>query len=303
MFRHEIVTVSASRLAVGSEFAKPTSLRRGLLPPLYKNVVGGSIPGIVYAAKKQHEDRAPHPEKCNTKVRQPQRGRSCEVRIGGERHETVKQPVLEIGPVSVLPAHAHCREKCIDCSGNPHQAANRHCRNDFVPGCPKERRDKKHGAEMYNRGRGKSGSRFCGAHGRPLGNQCHHHELQTDQCTGGRADDDVEAVPSREEICCSRPAQSLATSVNSMRLPKGSKVKTRWVSARSAFRISYPASCSRATSSARPRTANAGCALRAGRKSASTPRCTFRAPLSNQQPPRAASSAGFGTSGIPNTSR
>ena len=44
-----------------------------------------------------------------------------------------------------------------------------------------------------------------------------------------------------------------------------------------------------------------GCAFRAGRKSASTPRCTFTALFSNHGPPRRASSVGFATSGIPSS--
>ena len=55
-------------------------------------------------------------------------------------------------------------------------------------------------------------------------------------------------------------------------------------------------------SASRPETASAGWALRAGRKSSSTPRCTLVGPSSNQQPPRTASSGGLGTRGRPSRS-
>ena len=48
-----------------------------------------------------------------------------------------------------------------------------------------------------------------------------------------------------------------------------------------------------------PSTSSPGCALRAGRKSSSTPRCSSTPPARNHTPPRAARSGGFGTSVMP----
>ena len=51
-----------------------------------------------------------------------------------------------------------------------------------------------------------------------------------------------------------------------------------------------------------PVTSRPGCALRAGRKSSSTPRWSSMPWPPNQQPPRAASGGGFGISSSPSTS-
>ena len=64
----------------------------------------------------------------------------------------------------------------------------------------------------------------------------------------------------------------------------------------------YPAARSRPAQASRSRTSRPGCALRAGRKSCSTPRCSSMPWPRNQQPPRAASAAGLGISPRPSTS-
>ena len=60
-----------------------------------------------------------------------------------------------------------------------------------------------------------------------------------------------------------------------------------------------PSASNRWQSASSRRRPAAGWALRAGRKSSSTPRWTLAGPSSNQQPPRTASSGGFGTRGGP----
>jgi two-component system sensor histidine kinase MprB len=55
-----------------------------------------------------------------------------------------------------------------------------------------------------------------------------------------------------------------------------------------------PSAAAAAASPARSRTTRAGCALRAGRKSASTPRWTATGPDANQHPPRPAIGSGLG---------
>ena len=64
---------------------------------------------------------------------------------------------------------------------------------------------------------------------------------------------------------------------------------------------STPCAASRSATPSGPRPACPGCALRAGRKSSSTPRCSSSAPDRNQAPPRAASTGGLGTSVMPST--
>ena len=58
---------------------------------------------------------------------------------------------------------------------------------------------------------------------------------------------------------------------------------------------------SRAASASMSATTISGCALRAGRNSASTPRWISTAPLLTQMPPRFASSGGFTSSVMPST--
>ncbi len=85
------------------------------------------------------------------------------------------------------------------------------------------------------------------------------------------------------------------SATSSIRLPKGSSTYAPAPGARSVFgRTSTPAAARAASRTGRSRTTSAGCALRAGRKSSSTPRCSDTGPPPNQQPPRAARGAGFG---------
>jgi hypothetical protein len=65
---------------------------------------------------------------------------------------------------------------------------------------------------------------------------------------------------------------------------------------------SYPRPRSSSASPRRPSTKSAGWALRAGRKSDSTPKWILSSSRSNQHPPRCAKYDGLGTSGIPRAS-
>ena len=92
--------------------------------------------------------------------------------------------------------------------------------------------------------------------------------------------------------------QAASGARNSSRLPCGSWVwKRRMPGISSSPQVTgWPAAASRAASSSRSGRSSAGWALRAGRKSASTPRCSSASYPVNQQPPRAARAGGLGFS-------
>src|SRR5882672_9003718 len=157
--------------------------------------VGHDVPGVVDAAEEQQQDRGRHAEERLALVGRSRERREREQGIGCERQQGVEQPVLELRPVLLLPAHAQVNHRNVR---DPNEADETPCRRegaDAVPRNPENGRQQQHRAEMNDGRRQVRRAAFRRGQLRLLGDQRQDDELQTDQGAGRRADDDVEALP------------------------------------------------------------------------------------------------------------
>jgi hypothetical protein len=120
-------------------------------------------------------------------------------------------PVLEVGRVGDQSAQAQDGPYGVSHAIVSDEPGNRGCRRDRLPGRAQKRRYQQNNTEVSDRRRAKGGT--CGtsiatASGRARGNERQYDELQPDQRTRGRADDQLEGVPFGEFGRCYLPEET-----------------------------------------------------------------------------------------------
>lgn len=107
-------------------------LRLLALASLHEDVVCDCVPGVMNPHEKQQERGRSDGKKCSANMGASRVRRSSERRICHEREQTMKQPVLEFGPVGGSP-HASNNHDLVNDPAKAQQAPNNGGRADRFP--------------------------------------------------------------------------------------------------------------------------------------------------------------------------
>src|SRR5262245_56714762 len=107
----------------------------------------------------------------------------------------MKQPVFNYWTVDGLNSHTPGNDDGVDYTAEAHQTQKTCDGADRMPWIAHNRCQQQYDSEMNDARRGKCGAGLRRAQHRPVDNERHNDELQSNQRAGRRTDDYVEAVP------------------------------------------------------------------------------------------------------------